>query len=126
MGLRLLVGLLADGLRVRQGLLEYQESAECWRKALATFPSENLTQAEQQQKRHCEDELKIALSRLSLTEEDQLIPVGRELQVLMPWNRVKTMEAELKAGLPGSAMSSVSESSGFCISPRNSDSIWLM
>ena len=93
---------------MQQGLLEYRESAECWRQALATFPSENLTPTEQQQKQHCEYELETALNRVSLAEEAKLVPMGREFLGMMPWDRVKAMEAELQAGLPGSAKSSVS------------------
>ena len=90
-----------------QGLLEYKESAEYWRKALATFPSEGLTATEQKQKLNCELELKTALQRATLSDEEKLIVMPPHVKGEMPWYRAKALEARLQAGLPDIATSSV-------------------
>lgn len=92
---------------VKQSLLEYKESAEYWRKALATFPSENLSPAEQKQKKNCESELKTALQRAVLADQEKIIVMPPHVKGEMPWDRCKAMEAKLLAGLPDSANSSV-------------------
>ena len=92
---------------VRQGLLEYKESAECWRKALATFPSDGLTPAEQKQKQSCELELKTALQRAALTDRERVLVMPPHAKGEMPWDRAKALEAKLQAALPELANSSV-------------------
>lgn len=68
----------------------------------------NLTPAEQQQKQHCEGELRDALLRADLTDTANVVTLSREYNGLLPWDRAKALEAELEASLPDSAASSVS------------------
>lgn len=56
---------------------------------------------------HCKSELEAALLR-GIASEAQFITLSRESHGLMPWDRAKAIEAELQAGLPGTATSSVS------------------
>ncbi|KAI0733975.1 hypothetical protein C8Q72DRAFT_809383 [Fomitopsis betulina] len=54
---------------------------------------------------HCKSELEAALLR-GIASEAQFITLSRESHGLMPWDRAKAIEAELQAGLPGTATSS--------------------
>ncbi|KZT67605.1 hypothetical protein DAEQUDRAFT_766972 [Daedalea quercina L-15889] len=87
------------------GLRYYDESAECWRKALAALPAECPTALEQKLKEQCEAELKVVLERAARAADS--VAKNQETKGKMPWDRANAIEDKLKAGMPESAGSSV-------------------
>lgn len=90
----------------KQGLLQYKESVEYWKKAIAALPAENLTAPERRQKEQYTMEMKAALERAALMDKNFIV-MGPEYTGRLPWDRVKAMEADMQADLPASARSSV-------------------
>ena len=85
-------------IQLVQGLGKPEQAVECWKRAIASLPVENLTPAEQKQRDQYRQELTIAEQRVAdfapipkQSNKAARLPADRD----WPWNRAKALLPQL-------------------------------